>query len=132
LLFVDLVREGENRPTKREGLKMKLTIVALRNAENRNTLEHKPIVQLNDGMPQSRGCMTRELLDYMISAGVSEEEINRGRREIEENGQTVLESTKITEAELERVLEPEEDLGKVLFCRLSGKLTTAENGYPEQ
>src|SRR5271168_5256597 len=95
---------------------MKLTIDVIRNAENRNTLSHKPLVQLNDGLPQSSGCSMCELLDFLKSAGVSEEEINRARREIEEKGRPVLESDKILGADLERVLEPEEDLGKLLLC----------------
>lgn len=94
---------------------MKLAVVVSRNRENRNTLLHKPIVQLNDGMPQSMGCLTVELLGHLNSAGVSNEEINRLRREIEEKGWSILESTKIVCADLKRVLESEEDLGKALL-----------------
>jgi hypothetical protein len=95
---------------------MKLTINVLRNSERSNTLLHPPIVQLNDGMPQSRRCSAYELLEYLrLRADVSENEFNRGLREIEEKGLTVLESTKIVVADFERVLEPEEDLIRVLL-----------------
>lgn len=94
---------------------MKLTIVVTRNRENRNTLLHPPIVQLNDGMPQSRGCSTHDLLNY-LNSGVSKEEIYRARGEIEVKGWSILESNKIIDADLERVLEPKEDLGRVLLC----------------
>jgi hypothetical protein len=94
---------------------MKLNIEVIRNTERRNTLLHSPIVQLNDGMPRPTRCQTIELLAYLTSAGVPEEEIDRARRELEEEGRTLLESTKIIDAGLERVLEPEEDLGKVLL-----------------
>ena len=94
---------------------MKLNIDVSRNPESRNTLLHKPIVQLNDDIPQSRGCWTCELLDYLRGAGVSEEDVNRVQREIEEQGHSVLRSNQIVDTDLERVLEPEEDLGKVLL-----------------
>jgi hypothetical protein len=94
---------------------MKLTIQVLRNAENTNTLFHKPIVTPNGGIPQSGGCSTYELLSYLRNDGVSDNEINRAGTEIVEKGRTVLESAKTVYADLERVLEPDEDLGKVLL-----------------
>jgi hypothetical protein len=94
---------------------MKLYIVVARNRENNYTLLHKPAVALNDGALQQRGCCTYEILDYLKSAGVSDEEIDRARTEIEEKGQTALESTRIVDADLGRVLEPVEgDLGRPL------------------
>src|ERR1035438_10667705 len=71
---------------------MKLRIQVLLNAAHTNTLQHPPIVSLDDGMPQPAGCSTSELLDYLKSAGVSENEISEAVREIEQKGQTVLES----------------------------------------
>ena len=93
---------------------MRLRIQVLLNATRTNTLQHPPLVSLDDGMPRSARCSTCELLDYLKSAGVSDNEINEAAREIEHKGQTVLESTTIIEAGLERVLEPPEDLGRVL------------------
>ena len=59
----------------------------------------------------------------MRSAGVSDNELSESEREIEQTGQTVLESTSIIEADLKRVLEPHEDLGKVLIDQTrQGKL----------
>ena len=83
---------------------MRIHIEVLLNTTQTNTLEHPPIVSLNDGMPQSARCSTCELLDYLKSVGVSEEEINDAAREIEEKGRTVLESRKVREADLKGVL----------------------------
>ena len=93
---------------------MKLRIQVLLNAAHTNTLQHPPIVSLDDGMPQPAGCSTSELLDYLKSAGVSENEISEAVREIEQKGQTVLESTMIIGADLKRALEPPDYPGNVL------------------
>jgi hypothetical protein len=85
---------------------MKLKIEVRLNFTHTNTLQHPPIVSLDDGMPLRSTCSTCELLDYLKSAGVSDAEIEEAVREIEQNGQTVLESATITEAYLRRVLEP--------------------------
>lgn len=103
---------------------MKIRIQVLLNATYTNTLQHPPIVSLGDGMPQSARCSTCELLDYLKSTGVSNNEINKAAREIEQKGQTVLESTTIIEADLKRILEPPADLGKVLTDQTrQGKLS---------
>jgi hypothetical protein len=72
-------------------------------------------------MPQPAGCSTSELLDYLKSAGVSENEISEAVREIEQKGQTVLESTMIIGADLKRALEPPDYPGNVLTDQ--GKLS---------
>jgi hypothetical protein len=95
---------------------MKIRIQVLFNATHTNTLQHPPIVSLGDGMLQPARCSTYELLDYLRRAGVSDNEIDEAVREIEQMGQTVLESATITEADLKRVLEPPDDLGKVLIA----------------
>jgi hypothetical protein len=95
---------------------MRIRIQVLFNATHTNALQHPPIVSLGDGMLQSARCSTCELLDYLRSAGVSDNEINEAGREIEQKGHTVLESATITEADLKRVLEPPDDLGKVLIA----------------
>jgi|ERR1022692_4134424 hypothetical protein len=100
---------------------MKLRIQVLLNAAHTNTLQHPPIVSLDDGMPQPAGCSTSELLDYLKSAGVSENEISEAVREIEQKGQTVLESTMIIGADLKRALEPPDYPGNVLTDQ--GKLS---------
>jgi hypothetical protein len=86
---------------------MRINIQVLLNATHTNTLWHTPMVSLDDGMPQSATCSTFELLDYLKSVGVSEEEINEAARGIEEKGRTVLESSKVSEADLKRVLTSE-------------------------
>jgi hypothetical protein len=91
---------------------MKITIQV---NSNRDLLLHKPIVRLNDDLPQPSGCSTGELLDYLRSAGVSAEEINRATREIDAGHPAIIESTKITAADLMQALEPEQDLGKALI-----------------
>jgi hypothetical protein len=87
---------------------MNINIQVLSNATRTNTLLHPPIVSLDGGTPQSARCSTLELLDYLKSAGASENEIRGKAREIEDNGRTTFESSKINEAELKRVLESPE------------------------
>jgi hypothetical protein len=94
---------------------MKLAIHASRNHENANTLLHPLVVQINDGTPQARRCSTYELVNYFKTAGVSKEEIDRVQSGILEKGRAVLESSKIVDADIERVLEPEEDLCRFLL-----------------
>jgi hypothetical protein len=92
---------------------MKLRIQILLNATHTNTLQHPPIVSLDDGIPQSARCSTCELLDYLKRSGASDNEINEAVREIEQKGQSLLELT--TEADIQRVLQPPEDLGRALI-----------------
>jgi len=69
-----------------------------------HTLLHVPIVSVNDGTPQPIKCRADELLGYLKRSGFSDEEIERAQKEIEDRGQTTIGSTKLTAAELERIL----------------------------
>ena len=82
-----------------------------RNATRTNTPLHQPLVSLDNGPLQLGRCSTWELLK---GAGASEAEINRAMRMIEATGQAVLECT-IAGADLKRILEPPDDLGKMLI-----------------
>jgi hypothetical protein len=89
---------------------MKVAIHASRNYENTNTLLHPLVVWINDGIARARRCSTYDLVNYLRTAGVSKDEIDRLQSGILEEGRAVLESSKIVDADVERVLEPEEDL----------------------
>jgi hypothetical protein len=81
-----------------------LYIAVARNPDNNYTLLHKPIVALGGGSIQQCECRTYELFDSLKSAGASDEEINPAKREIKEKGQTIFESTEITDAGLQSVV----------------------------
>jgi hypothetical protein len=77
-----------------------------------------------NGMCQAvRGSMY-EVLEYLTSIGFSEDEIKRLGIEFTEAGHTVLETDKITEADLRRVLEPEQDIAATLMY-MAGRLGEA-------
>jgi hypothetical protein len=65
---------------------------------------HKPIVTLNDGEPRTLDCFTVELLAYLVTAGFSGDEVERGKKDIEQTGRTVFESKTISDAVIEEYL----------------------------
>ena len=56
-----------------------------------------------------------DVLEYLTSIGFPEDEIKRLGIEFTEAGQTVLETDRITEAEIRRALEPEQDIASTLM-----------------
>lgn len=82
----------------------RLYIAVARNPENAYTLLHKPIIALGRSGIRQCECPTDELLEAIRSAGATAEEISRAQSEIEENGQTVLESATILDKDLENAV----------------------------
>jgi hypothetical protein len=67
-----------------------------------------------NGMQQAVGGSMCEVLECLTSFGFPEDEINRLGTEFTEAGYTVLETDKITEADVRRALEPPADIVKAL------------------
>ncbi len=95
-------------------MKTKLKIRTL-SRNPRNPLVNPLLASIND-MPEEavKGSMY-ELQECLTSNGFPEDEINRLWTEFTETGQTVLETDKITEADIRRALEPPADIAKA-FC----------------
>jgi hypothetical protein len=95
---------------------MTLYIAVARGVDHERTVWHKqPLVQFNYGEFRQAGCSIGELVKELADADAAL--AKQAARDIGEKGWTVLESTKIVEADLNQIFEPiEEDLGASMIA----------------
>jgi len=62
------------------------------------------MVWMDNGLPQAAKCSPLDVLNHLKKAGLSEEEIDQGRQQIEENGLAVLHLPKLLALALQPAL----------------------------